>query len=123
MRKFHWALPLAVMSALAGAPAQADDGGGQVVVATHIDIIPNFVTQAQPLIEQFVVDSRNDPGALYFTVITWTPTTNHFQLLEVFKNRRTFDLHVSADHTINFRNQLQPFIGAPYDERLYTNNP
>ena len=56
-------------------------------------------------------------------MITWTPTTNHFQLLEVFKNRRTFDLHVSADHTIDFRYALQPFIGAPYDERLYTNNP
>jgi quinol monooxygenase YgiN len=123
MRRFSWALPLAVVSSLVGTPAHADDGAGDVVVVTHLDIIPDFVTQAQPLIEQFVVDSRNDPGVKYFTVITWTPTTNHFQLLEVFKNRRTFDLHVSADHTIKFRNALQPFIGAPYDERLYTSNP
>jgi hypothetical protein len=26
---------------------------------------------------------------------------------------------VSAQHTLDFRNNLQPFIGAPYDERLY----
>jgi hypothetical protein len=32
---------------------------------------------------------------------------------------RAFDTHVSADHTIQFRTELQPFLGAPYDERLY----
>jgi hypothetical protein len=26
---------------------------------------------------------------------------------------------VSGQHTLDFRNDLQPFIGAPYDERLY----
>jgi hypothetical protein len=26
---------------------------------------------------------------------------------------------VSAQHTLDFRNGIQPFIGAPYDERLY----
>jgi hypothetical protein len=32
---------------------------------------------------------------------------------------RAFDAHVSALHTVTFRTALQPFIGAPYDERLY----
>jgi hypothetical protein len=36
---------------------------------------------------------------------------------------RAFDLHVSAQHTVAFRNSLQPFIGAPYDERAYTVHP
>jgi quinol monooxygenase YgiN len=71
------------------------------------------------LLEQFVTDSRNDPGVKYFTLITWDPTTNHFQLIEVFQSMRAFDAHVSAAHTVDFRNALQPFIGAPYDERLY----
>jgi quinol monooxygenase YgiN len=56
-------------------------------------------------------------------MITWDPTTNHFQLIERFRNIRAFDAHVSAKHTVDFRNALQPFIGAPYDERLYTSNP
>jgi quinol monooxygenase YgiN len=47
------------------------------------------------------------------------PTPNHFQLVEVFANQQAFDAHVSAQHTVNFRNDIQPFIGAPYDERLY----
>jgi quinol monooxygenase YgiN len=52
-------------------------------------------------------------------VISWTPTTNHFQLIEVYRNQRAFNAHISAAHTIEFRKQLQAFIGAPYDERLY----
>ena len=38
---------------------------------------------------------------------------------EVFANQQAFDAYVSARHTVDFRNDIQPFIGAPYDERLY----
>ena len=46
-------------------------------------------------------------------------STNHFQLIEVFANQQAFEAHLSAQHTVNFRTSLQPFIGSPYDERLY----
>ena len=118
MRISRWALALIVVSFLIGMPARSDDFG-EVVLVTHVDIIPDFVDQAKPLLEQFVTDSRNDPGVKYFTLITWDPTTNHFQLIEVFQNMRAFNAHVSAAHTVDFRSALQPFIGAPYDERLY----
>jgi quinol monooxygenase YgiN len=106
-----------------GAPAYADDSS-EVVEVIHLDIIPTptFMTDAVPLIKQFVLDSRKDPGVKSFTMITWDPTTNHFQLIGRFQNKRAFNLHVSAPHTVDFRNQLQPFIGAPYDERLYSND-
>jgi quinol monooxygenase YgiN len=67
----------------------------------------------------FVEDSRDDPGVESFTLITQDPTTNHFQLIEVFRDMRAFDADVSATHTIDFRTTLQPLLGAPYDERLY----
>jgi quinol monooxygenase YgiN len=118
MRMFRRALAMVVLALLIGAPARSD-GLGEVVVVTHINIIPDFIDQAEPLLKQFVTDSRNDPGVKYFTLITWDPTTNHFQMIEVFQNIRAFNAHVSAEHTVEFRNSLQPFIGAPYDERLY----
>ena len=118
MRMFSWSLALSVIVFLTSAEARSNDFG-EVVVITHIDIIPDFVNQAEPLLKQFVTDSRNDPGVSYFTLITWDPTTNHFQLIEVFRNMRAFNAHVSADHTVQFRHDIQPFIGAPYDERLY----
>ena len=123
MRMFRWALPLSVVMFVFGAPAYADDSS-EVVEVIHLDIIPTptFMTDAVPLIKQFVLDSRKDPGVKSFTMITWDPTTNHFQLIGRFQNKRAFNLHVSAPHTVDFRNQLQPFIGAPYDERLYSND-
>jgi quinol monooxygenase YgiN len=124
MSMFRWAIPLMVAGLLVGLPAHADRfGSGQIVVVTHIDLIPDAAGNAPPaalqLLEQFVLASRQDPGVEYFTLITWSPTTNHFQLLEVFRNSQSIDAHVSAAHTVAFRDGLQPYIGAPYDERLY----
>lgn len=102
-----WALALSVIVFLTSTEARSNDFG-EVVVITHIDIIPDFVNQAEPLLKQLVTDSRNDPGVSYFTLITWDPTTNHFQLIEVFQNMRAFNAHVSADHAVQFRHDIQP---------------
>jgi quinol monooxygenase YgiN len=107
----------------AGKIETAPAHGGEIEVVTHIDVIPTFLTQAQPLILQFVLDSASDPGVREFLLVSWDDITNHFQLIERFQNTHTFDLHVSAQHSVDFRNSLQPFIGAPYDERLYTTHP
>ena len=57
-----------------------------------------------------------------FTLITWAPTTNHFQLLEVFDSLDAFNRHVTAAHTIAFRAAFQQYVGSPIDERRYTRN-
>jgi hypothetical protein len=65
MREFGWTLPLTIAACLMGAPAHADgfaDRFGEVVVVTHVDIDPQFVPNAEPLLIGFVEDSRNDPG-------------------------------------------------------------
>jgi quinol monooxygenase YgiN len=89
-----------------------------VVIVTHLDIIPNFVDQAVPVLRKFVEESQSDPGVVVFKMLSWTPTTNHFQLVEVFETQRAFDDHITAPHTIAFRQAIQAFIGAPYDERV-----
>jgi quinol monooxygenase YgiN len=91
----------------------------QIFVITHVDVDPQFVPDAVPVLDTFVSDSANDPGVQTFALLSQSPTTNHFQLIEVFANRQAFNAHVSAQHTLDFRNDIQPFIGAPYDERLY----
>ena len=95
------------------------DAKSRIFVITHVDIDPQFVDQARPLLDTFVSDSASDRGVQTFALLSQTPTTNHFQLIEAFANQKAFDAHVSAQHTLDFRNDIQPFIGAPYDERLY----
>jgi quinol monooxygenase YgiN len=107
----------------AGKVADAPAHGGEIEVVTHIDVIPTFLNQAQPLILQFVTDSAKDPGVREFLLVSWDDITNHFQVIERYDTSRSFDLHVTAQHTVQFRNSLQPFIGAPYDERVYTVHP
>jgi quinol monooxygenase YgiN len=91
----------------------------QIFVITHVDVDPQFVGQALPALDTFVSDSASDPGVQTFALLSQTPTTNHFHLIEVFANEQAFDAHVSTQHTLDFRNDIQPLIGAPYDERLY----
>jgi quinol monooxygenase YgiN len=109
---------MAVTSAMADGPGSNVRANG-IVVVTHLDIIPQFALLAFPVLVDFVEESRNDPGVVVFKMISWEPTTNHFQLIEVFENQKAFDAHVSALHTIQFRRDIQQYIGAPYDERLY----
>lgn len=91
----------------------------QIFVITHVDVDPQFVPQAQPLLNTLVADSLNDPGVQTFALLSQTPTLNHFQLVESFDNLDAFDDHVSAQHTVDFRTATAPFFGAPYDERLF----
>jgi quinol monooxygenase YgiN len=91
----------------------------QIFVITHVDVDPLFVGQALPLLDTFVNDSLKDSGVQTFALLSQTPTTNHFQLVETFANPQAFDAHVSAQHTVDFRTNTAPFLGAPYDERLY----
>ena len=122
---------LTQLTPLLGAPLDERDGNllagtvnprdakSRIFVITHVDIDPQFVDQARPLLDTFVSDSASDPGVQTFALLSQTPTTNHFQLVEAFAKQKAFDAHVSAQHTLDFRNGIQPFIGAPYDERLY----
>ncbi|MCU1310472.1 MAG: antibiotic biosynthesis monooxygenase [Candidatus Angelobacter sp.] len=91
----------------------------QIFVITHVDVDPQNVPQAQPLLNTFVSDSLNDPGAQTFAVLSQIPTPNHFQLVETFANLKAFEAHVSEQHTVDFRTNIDPLLGAPYDERLY----
>ena len=106
-----------------GKSAEAPARAGEIEVVTHIDVIPTFLDQAKPFILQFVSDSGSDLAVREFLLVSWDDITNHFQLIERFQTRHTFDLRVSAQHSVQFRDSLQPFIGAPYDERLYTTHP
>ena len=91
----------------------------EIFVITHVDVDPQNVPQAQPLLDTFVSDSLNDPGAETFALLSQTPTPNHFQLIETFANMKAFEAHLSVQHTVDFRTNIDSFLGAPYDERLY----
>jgi len=105
------------MSALA---PQAAPSGRIVYAITHIDVIPPSIGPALPLLSRMAEDGRKDTGNDRLEILRQlAPTTNHFTVVEIWTNKRQLEAHQSAPQTIRFREQIQPAIGAPYDERLY----
>lgn len=104
------------------APPQPAPAGRIVYAITHIDIIPvpPILARGVPLLAPAAEAGRKDAGNGRLEVLQQLePRTNHFTIVEVWSSRRTLEAHQAQPRTIQFREQLQPNIGALYDERLY----
>src|SRR5579863_10393192 len=121
-KKFTIAAALAatvVFIALCG-PASAQEADEKLYAVTHIDVLgPNGAAEAAKMLHQFAADSRNDPGSVRFEVLRDPDRLNHFTIVEVWRTRQDFESHLAASHTRAFRQNLQPMLGSPFDERLH----
>jgi quinol monooxygenase YgiN len=106
-------------SALSVAAPSAQPGREAVYVLTHVDVFPPFKDQAVELVKALAEDGRRDSGNLWFDVLQWDGHTNHFTLVEAWRDRNAFDARIMATYTKEFRQKLTPLEGARYDERLY----
>lgn len=97
----------------------ARGGGGSIYVVTHIDVGPGGRAEAARLIEVFAQQTRNEPGNVRFDVAHERMRTNHFTVVEAWADQKAGESHQLAAHTRSFRAQLQPFLGALYDQRWY----
>jgi quinol monooxygenase YgiN len=91
----------------------------RIYVVTHVDIIPPQKDAGTKLVQQYVIDTRKDPGFVRIEAGAEISRTNHISLVEVWQSRKAFDEHVAATHTRQFRQQIDPMLGSPYDERLH----
>jgi quinol monooxygenase YgiN len=124
----HWpmlcvsiALILASFSLAGRARAQDQAMRDRIYVVTHVDIIPPQKDAGTKLVQQYVTDTRKDQGLVRVEAGSEISRGNHISILEVWQNKKAFDEHVAASHTRQFRQQLDPMLGSPYDERLHQN--
>jgi quinol monooxygenase YgiN len=91
-----------------------------VLVATHVDVVPNGLPKARELLTAQVNVSRKDKGNIRFDVLQGA-RPNHFTVLEAWSDERAREAHISAAHSKGYREGLRETAidGAPYDERLY----
>jgi quinol monooxygenase YgiN len=100
---------------LAQEPAARD----KIYVVTHVDIVPTDAAAGTKLVLQYVADTRKDKGAVRVEAGAQISRVNHISIVEVWQNQKAFDEHVAAAHTRQFRQQIDPMLGSPYDERLH----
>jgi quinol monooxygenase YgiN len=121
MRKalFFTALVLLSWKALHGDGPASAPSDARIYVATHVDVIPPHSAAGKELLKTFAVDSRKDAGSVRIEILQDLSRSNHFTVVTVWEDRKSFDDHLSAAHTREFRAKLQPMLGSPFDERLH----
>jgi len=100
-----------------GTSATGDEG--EIYVLTHVDLAGQGREDGMALVETLVTTSREDAGAIDIGVIIQDSRTNHMTVFEVWSSAADQEAHMSAQHTIQVRNELLSRIGSPYDERIY----
>ena len=100
-------------------PLEVKATGAAVAVVTHVDVIPPQRENGTGFTRQLAEDSRKEAGNLRFEAVTQVNRQNHFTVIEVWRDRKTVDVHSMAEHTRSFRDKLAPATGALYDERFY----
>ncbi len=110
-------LPLVLLLLFATVAAFAQDT--KLYVVTHVDLTPPYIADGTLTLSKFAADSRKEKGAVRFELLQEPGRKNHFTIVSVWENQAAFDAHLSADHTKQFREKLQPMLGGPLDERLH----
>jgi quinol monooxygenase YgiN len=92
---------------------------GALYVLTHVDVPPASKDDCIALLRRLTEASRSEAGVLRFDVLQQDSRSNHFTVVEAWRDRAAHDSHVTAGHTRDFREKLTPISGALYDERVY----
>ena len=118
------ALAIAVITPAPAAPApQAAPSAAAmkdaVYVVSHVDLVPDALNADKSFLQQYVADSRKDPGALRIELLQQSDRGNHFTIVSVWTDKKAFDAHLAAAHTRDFRTKIAAGLGSPFDERLH----
>jgi len=100
-----------------GTSASGNDG--DIYVLTHVDFAPRGLEKGMAAVGSLVAASRQEPGAEDIGLIVQDNRQNHMTLFEVWSSKAAHEAHVTSEHAMQAREQMQALIGALYDERLY----
>jgi quinol monooxygenase YgiN len=100
------------------APLQPD-AAGSIYAITHVDVGPPNRDAGIALLKSVAGPSRKENGNLAFDAMQQTARTNHFEVVEIWKDQKAEDAHEIEAATKEFRAKIQPLLGAHYDRRWY----
>ena len=107
---------------LAGVDVAAPKGAipsQAVYVVTHADSVPDSRNQASAVLMDVAAKSRQEAGNVMFQVEVQTNRNNHFTVVEVWRDQKAYEAHITSGNTKKFRDTFQPFLGAWFDDRIY----
>lgn len=111
--------PIDDRTSIATSVAPATLAPGAVIAATHVDVPPPSRDKTVVLLKGFADAVRKSAGNMRYDVLQQTARTNHFTVVEVWKDQAAADAHELAAHTKAYRGEVGPMLGALYDQRWY----
>jgi len=106
--------PYKTLSVASGA---AEPTGRSVFVISHVDVGPD--SKIAGMLKELAEKSRLEEGSVRFDVLAHTMRSNHFEVIETWQSQKALDNHAAAAHTRKYRDDLQPALGSPLDERIF----
>jgi quinol monooxygenase YgiN len=106
---------------LAGVTAQPAKGAAPdqaIYVLTHADATGRR-EEIPGLLQELASAARRENGNVLFDATVQPNRTNHFTLIEVWGDQKSYEAHEIASHTKQFRSEFGAVSGALYDERIY----
>ena len=108
-------LPFAFMTI-----AHAQDANDPAVyMVTYLDVTPASRAADAALLRQLAAASRKDAGVVRYEVFQRGAPSNQFAIIEIWKDQQSYDAHAASAHVKTFRQQIEPHLVAPIDERPY----
>jgi len=112
----------ALLLAAIGAPATAQSLTGfapdqPVYVSSHVDVSPAHVDDTIRALRDYAAAARKEDGAVRIDAIQ-EARPNHFDLMEVWRDPTAYQAHQINAATIGFHDQIFPWRGSPFEERL-----
>ncbi len=108
-----------INSALATKKGKNAAEPGTIYVVTHVDVLPAGKDDCIAALKAMAIASVDDSGNISYDAFDQVNRGNHFTVIEGWANKSALEAHAAAAHTRDFRKKIMPFIGAPYDDRLY----
>ena len=113
------ALPISMQGAV---PCAAQTKSDPVTIVSHVDIIPDaYMPQSEKnaakLLRNQAAETQQDTGLISYVVLQQNGASNHFTIVETWRDSRSYEVHQGAGHTVKFRKDIQPFLGGPFDSR------
>lgn len=101
-------------------PATYAADGDVAYVVSYFEAMPPAKDKAAGLLRQLAKESRKESGNYRFEILQRIGQPDEFVILETWRSKEAQAAHGAAGHTRQFRDQLQPLLRGPYDERPHT---
>jgi quinol monooxygenase YgiN len=111
-------LAMALTPILAAPAAHAQDAA--VYVVSYIDVAPAASATAAGLLRQLANGSRKDDGNMRFEILQRAAPSNQFVIVSIWRDQKSYDAHVAAAHSKEFRDKIKPHLISAIDDRLHS---